>query len=243
MRGQLVELCGAGMNVTQALNRVLAVGSPIELAAGSLRFVDQADLPDGVAYESFIARTACVPTRNNAHDLYNGMAWLRFPRVKRRLNELQAEAIGREGIGPTRGSLRDTLTLFDENGAWLQAPQELVDALCRRDWHELFVMRRASWCRARLTLFGHALLEKLERPRKAVTAHVWCLELAAEADEEAAVLSMLQPERLVARVHVPLPVLGVPGWWAANEDLGFYDDPSVFRPAGRGPTETLSRPA
>ncbi len=27
-----------------------------------------------------------------------------------------------------------------------------------------------------------------------------------------------------------LPVLGVPGWWPANEDEAFYDDASVFRP-------------
>jgi hypothetical protein len=29
-------------------------------------------------------------------------------------------------------------------------------------------------------------------------------------------------------------VLGVPGWWAANEAPAFYDDPFVFRkPGGR----------
>jgi len=33
----------------------------------------------------------------------------------------------------------------------------------------------------------------------------------------------------VGRPFVPLPVLGVPGWWPANDDLAFYDDPAVFR--------------
>jgi predicted polyphosphate/ATP-dependent NAD kinase len=28
-----------------------------------------------------------------------------------------------------------------------------------------------------------------------------------------------------------VPVLGVPGWWAANEAPAFYDDVQVFRPA------------
>jgi len=28
-----------------------------------------------------------------------------------------------------------------------------------------------------------------------------------------------------------LPVLGIPGWWPANEAPSFYDDPAVFRPA------------
>jgi hypothetical protein len=26
-----------------------------------------------------------------------------------------------------------------------------------------------------------------------------------------------------------LPVLGIPGWWPANETPRFYDDPAVFR--------------
>ena len=62
--------------MTQALNQLLAVRAPIELAAGPLRFVDQDELPAGTAYEAFIARTGRVPTRNNMHDLYNGMALL-----------------------------------------------------------------------------------------------------------------------------------------------------------------------
>jgi hypothetical protein len=27
-------------------------------------------------------------------------------------------------------------------------------------------------------------------------------------------------------------VLGVPGWWPANQDPAFYRDAAVFRPAG-----------
>ena len=33
------------------------------------------------------------------------------------------------------------------------------------------------------------------------------------------------------RAHTPLPVLGLPGWWPANEAPAFYADPQVFRPA------------
>jgi hypothetical protein len=29
---------------------------------------------------------------------------------------------------------------------------------------------------------------------------------------------------------MPLPVLGVPGWWSANDAADFYDDAEVFRP-------------
>jgi hypothetical protein len=35
---------------------------------------------------------------------------------------------------------------------------------------------------------------------------------------------------LTPRALAPLPVLGVPGWWPANEAPGFYDDAAVFRP-------------
>ena len=28
-----------------------------------------------------------------------------------------------------------------------------------------------------------------------------------------------------------IPVLGVPGWWNPNGQIGFYDDASVFRAA------------
>jgi hypothetical protein len=39
----------------------------------------------------------------------------------------------------------------------------------------------------------------------------------------------LSADKLAAKPFAHLPVLGVPGWWAANAELGFYDDPAVFR--------------
>src|SRR5438128_11828735 len=66
-----------GAGVASALN-ARAAAAP-RLAAGPLRFVDAAALPRGEAYEAFIHRQACVPTRDNLHDLFNGLVWLRFP--------------------------------------------------------------------------------------------------------------------------------------------------------------------
>lgn len=192
----------------------------------SIRFIDQSALPDGEPYEAFIRRTGCVPTRDNLHDLFNGLMWLTYPRTKRRLNELQAEQIASNGIGATRGALRDALTLFDENAAILQAPPVLVDALRKRDWQTLFVTQREQWRSAHLRLFGHALMEKLLHPRKSITAHVW---IVAELSDES-VAASIEPERLASKPFYPLPILGVPGWWAANEDPHFYDDADVFRP-------------
>ena len=39
----------------------------------------------------------------------------------------------------------------------------------------------------------------------------------------------LSAEKLAAKPYTPLPVLGVPGWWADNENFSFYDDSTVFR--------------
>ncbi|MDM0078048.1 DUF3025 domain-containing protein [Variovorax sp. J2P1-59] len=203
----------------------------MDLPAGPLRFVPGDSAPSGEAYEAFIFRTACVPTRDNLHDLFNGLVWLHFPQAKRRLNELQSTEIARAGIGATRGPLRDALTLFDENGAVLDAPPALWEALIARDWQQLFVTRREQWREARLLIFGHALLEKLCSPRKAATAHVLVAPGATRsiAAADAAIASALQPAHLALKPFTPLPVLGVPGWWAPNEAPAFYDDPRVFR--------------
>ena len=224
--------------LVDALNADARLAGPT-LQAGRLRFVPQCELPDGEAYESFIARTACVPTRDDVHDLFNGLIWLAHPAIKRRLNELQAGQIVRGLTEGRRGAVRDALTLFDENAALWQAPAVLVDALRQRDWYTLFVTQRAAWADARLSLFGHALIEKLTHPRKPITAHVWVLPLGRDdpggaglgMEAQALLLDALTPERLVLREHLPLPVLGVPGWWPANERPDFYDDAAVFRPA------------
>jgi Protein of unknown function (DUF3025) len=218
-----------GSEVAEAL---AAEAAAIDLRAGPLRFVAADDVPPGEAYEAFIHRTACVPTRDNLHDLFNGLAWLHFPQAKRRLNQLQAAEIARAGVGATRGPLRDALTLFDENGAVLDAPRALWDCLLARDWHGLFVTRRALWRDARLLVFGHALLQKLTSPRKAATAHVLMAPGGnpSIASDDAGIVSALDPAHLPAKPFAPLPVLGVPGWWVPNESFSFYDDSDVFRP-------------
>lgn len=197
-------------------------------------FVPQSALSAGQAYEAHIFQTGTVPTRDNLHDFFNGLVWLAFPEAKRRLNELQAAEIARAGVGATRGPLRDALTLFDENGAVLDAPEPLWRALAARDWHTLFVTQRALWSGARLWVFGHALLEKLAAPRKALTAHVLRLPAPAAGGSAAscdgALARSLAPDHLAQKPFVPLPVLGVPGWWAGNAAANFYDDPKVFRP-------------
>ena len=200
-----------------------------------VQFVPQSSLPDGQAYEQFIFDTQTVPTRDNLHDFFNGLCWLTFPQTKRKLNQLQAGQLAIDGVQQTRGALRDALTLFDENAAFLLAPQPLWDALIAKDWQQLFVELRPMWQDAQLVVFGHALLEKLTAPRKQITAHVYRAQPAINsiADLDAWMASDITANKLAAKPFTPLPVLGVPGWWLENEKLSFYEDILVFRPENK----------
>jgi hypothetical protein len=232
-----------GEAVAQAARHgsVAAALQAVRSASGTPDFVAQHALPAGRAYEAHIFQTRSVPTRDNLHDLFNGLVWLAFPQAKRRLNELQAGEIARAGVTTVRGPLRDALTLFDENGALLDAPPALWRALIARDWHTLFVTQRGLWREARLLLFGHALLEKLVTPRKPITAHVLLVhdlnDLNApnglhgpRAFDDALIAKNMDAQRLQTKPFVPLPVLGVPGWCAENDAASFYADTQVFRP-------------
>ncbi len=202
--------------------------APVVLSAGHLHFVGQGELPRGEAYEAYVANTAGVPTRDNLHDFFNGLAWLVHPALKRRLNELQNLQIAAATPGTQRGAVRDALTLFDENAALFPATTVIADALRQRDWQALFVTHRSAWAASPPPLlFGHALLEKLVHPRKAITAHVWILPSDAQLEHDA--LDSLSASALADKPFLPLPVLGVPGWWPGNEEPGFYSDTAVFR--------------
>lgn len=226
----------SGLPVAGALNQVPEL---------PVRFVPQADLPDGTAYEQFIFDTRRVPTRDNLHDFFNGLVWLHLPLAKQRMNRLQAQGLAARGVGAVRGPLRDALTVLDENGALLDAPAPLWQALVARDWRRLFVDLRPLWREARLVLMGHALLEKLVDPRKPITAHVYQPQAAIDsvASLDAWLAQELQPEHLVTKPFVPLPVLGIPGWWPGNENFSFYDDSFVFRSAPRKNKHTMGAAA
>ena len=210
-----------------------------------IRFVPQSDLPSGVPYETFISESGGVPTRDNLHDFFNALVWLTYPKVKLQLNALQAGEIARRKVSAqfaqsTRGRLRDAATIFDENAVVLLTVNAAVgDMLRHHAWKKLFTIQRKQFEQdCRVYLFGHALLEKLVLPYKAITGHVWVVEA------EAAILALPDTEIhawLDAKVSAQLqgglntsdfthlPVLGVPGWWP-GQDENFYADRAVFRP-------------
>ena len=223
-----------------------------------LRFVD-ARASSAAGYEASIGESGAVPTRavgpGMLHDWFNALAWLAFPRIKARLNRLHRHAlavrargcagggtVGERGMAPSlpagRGLLRDAATLLDESGAlFVCRDPALAVALRNRDWRALFVDMRARFsARAVVRVLGHGSGEKLLAPYKSLCAHAWVVELPPDVPVgfgndtlDETVAQQLLPDTLcVARLH-PLPLLGVPGWWPANDDPAFYDDPRVFR--------------
>ena len=194
-------------------------------------FVDQSMLAQGQAYEAFIYSTKQVPTRNGLHDYFNGLCWLHFPQTKLQLNRLQAEQIALQGVAPVRGLVRDALTVFDENAALIQAPDAIWNALHNKNWTELFGNLRPVWSQVKLILFGHALLEKLVQPRKAITAHVYRVPqgLVGVQELDNWLAADLSAPKLAHKPFAHLPVLGVPGWCEENQNTIFYDDENVFR--------------
>ena len=214
-----------------------------------IRFVLQQCLPPYVPYERFISDTGCVPTRENLHDFFNALAWLIYPKIKVRLNALQASELEKFSMpvteevpkpGADRGRLRDAATIFDENAALMMTSDAgLIDALRAHDWREVFIRRRCAFGpQCELRLFGHALIEKLVSPYKAITAHVRPTLVSAmffemsEQDRRTWVNDAIARQLaggLTMADFTPLPVLGVPGWWPC-QDEAFYADAAVFRP-------------
>lgn len=115
---------------------------------------------------------------------------------------------------PTDGSVAERLNAL---GA---APPRFVPAgaLPPGGAYEAFIARSGT---VPMLDHLHALLEQLAvAPRKALTAHVLLGDpLAWSAGQWA------------AKPFLPLPVLGIPGWWPANEEPAFYADATVFRRA------------
>ena len=65
------------------------------------------------------------------------------------------------------------------------------------------------------------------------------LDATARAALDAWLATDLCPDKLARKPFSPLPILGVPGWWADNAEPAFYDDPTVFRPRRLRSGQTL----
>lgn len=208
----------------------------------------------GESYEQRLyARGELEFREHNWHDLFNVLVWLTFPRAKAALNERHHAALpaGRDG---GRGSVRDALTLFDESGVIVvSADAELLKMIRGFRWKPLFWERRAAVLAGMdFLLFGHALCEKALAPYKGITGRGLLLEVDRDflalppverlAQIDSRVALWISSPQALRHTHelAPLPVLGIPGWCADNEQSAYYEDRDHFRPGrmGRVPLPT-----
>ena len=213
------------------------------------RFVRNAD-PE-LYYEMHIGSTGEVPTRgDNWHDWFNALCWLSWPRSKLAMNDRQVEAINGDEF--RRGPRRDAGTLLDESGVIVPfSDPVLAEHLENMHWQALFVDARAAWGKQiGAHIIGHALMEQ------GLAMHIgWCgkalllpvaesffrLDQAAQVDflDQTLAARLAEPDFAASpRDLLPLPLLGIPGWWEANSDPAFYDNTAYFRPTRRAKSAT-----
>jgi hypothetical protein len=110
----------------------------------------------------------------------------------------------------------------------------------QHQWRNLFVTHRNDFIQqARPILFGHGAMEQLGNQlpqvhRGLTVKALWlALPVATPLPEIDAYLAqgIVSGERLNEQERsIPMPVLGLPGWFAENESPDCYDDEAVFRP-------------
>lgn len=221
-------------------------------AAGApLVFTDSTSVHDdneGLSYETNVFRHGRVSTRAKCwHDFFQVLVWATFPRTKTWLNARHANATEQRlaRADSQRSPQENALTLFDESGAViLCSDSQLLELIRAFNWHALFWRRRAELHAVlRCVVVGHALYEKLLHPYIGLTAHCTLIAVAPAMWPHIKHASMTELDALV-QVHLanlgdlqpqvwnPFPILGLPGWWPANNEESFYKNSTYFR-AGR----------
>lgn len=250
----LQQLSAAEFPDLAALNALQANNSEIRVNSGHLlRFVEQQQGKQVFAaqYEPRCYLSGELQTRrHNWHDLYNALVWLTFPRAKAALNERHYHALtGLEmSAGSQRGRVRDMATLFDESGVVVASSDEsLLQMLRDFQWKDLFwQQRQACGTQMEFSIFGHGLYEKAMQPYIGMTGQGLLLKVPSEYfawddNRRMQYLDAAMADYIAAPGHClstrelnPVPLLGIPGWWAENADPRFYDNTGYFR-AGRRP--------
>jgi hypothetical protein len=200
-------------------------------------------------YEQIIHQQHIIPTRPNSwHDLFNGLIWLQFPQTKRLLNQQHVEDIEQYGLSP-RTLRRNNLTHFDECGVILtyqreSVAEQLINDLSMHRWQSVFIENRAIWGKELNSfIFGHANLEMLLQPFIGLTGKWLALEVNKQFSNISYAEQLKQIDELLV-IHIkqnnifankkplyPIPLLGIPDVWDANNNPAFYANTDYFRPA------------
>jgi hypothetical protein len=213
-----------------------------ELTALGLRFV--APPPRALSAIEFERRIVeqfeIIVRPDNLHDTMNALVWRTFPKTKFAISKTHV-ALGETADGKTRPRRRDVLTLFDEAGLIVLSERpDLRQMNEQHQWSALFVEHRAEFIRdAKPILFGHGAMEQLlSQPHRGLTVKALWLPLAVtttvEQIDEYLATQIEQNTLLTAdERRLPLPLLGIPGWFSENENPSCYDDTEIFRPLRR----------
>jgi len=236
IRALCERLTGRNWPSCEELNRL---AGPLHNANGlPVQFVE--DCGDPLGYEQRIYLRGEVETRANSwHDLFNALVWMTFPKAKSRLNLLHFEEICNQP-DKRRSRMRDIATLFDESGVIIASSSETLSGMLQAfEWKRLFWENRAKVIdEMRCYIFGHGLYEKGISPFIGLTGHAilfpvdqsffgWPIgKQLAHLDER---FESQFSEIASTRDFSPLPLLGVPGWTAENENAAYYDNQSYFR--------------
>lgn len=190
--------------------------------------------PDDPYYEIGVYQSGRVATRpESAHDWFNALVWLAFPRAKARINALHARQLPSDPKGK-RGPLRDLLTIFDEGGAIVVSEDlQLLELLRAGNWKELFWKNRDRLRqRMKVAVFGHAVMEQALEPRLGITCKAIVLpegKDAGDLDAGAAQWLADAPPGTSPKALLPVPIFGYPGW-SEGQGAAFYEDKRYFRP-------------
>jgi hypothetical protein len=244
LREAAASLRGPHWPTLDKLQRLVSQEPPLSVKSGMPLMVVREERTWTLGYEARAYLHGELQVRSSSwHDLFNVLVWRTFPHAKAALNHAHYES-QHEASGGRRGPRRDALTVFDESGVIVACSDgELLDMVRGFRWHELFwTHRERVLASIRFIVFGHALYEKALAPYVGLTGHAMLFEVeAAYAGLSAAAQAQALDERVAARVRdpavlasasalSPLPVLGVPGWWADNERAAFYANERYFRP-------------
>ncbi|MDX1810537.1 MAG: DUF3025 domain-containing protein [Gammaproteobacteria bacterium] len=219
----------------------------------TIRFVPQLAKADDFEsqYEPLTFLKGEVQTRLNSwHDFFQVLVWSTFPKAKSTINALHYQAAlqrhQRDPGNKQRTRLENFLTLFDECGSVIVYSDEKLKTFIQNfQWSDIFVEHRAAFSRQiECIVFGHAMYEKALQPYIGMTTHCLFLQqpssfFALSTPEKTAIIDkeittiLEQTEDWTPRQLQPLPILGIPGWYAANENPDFYLNQDYFRPKRR----------
>ncbi len=190
---------------------------------------------DGLHYEQRIYQRGQIATReNNWHDLFNAMMWLKYPRIKSALNARQWNDVRQHGL-KTRTPGQCAMTLFDEAGAFVVMPGEMLECWKLHDWHGLFIEHADAWRsgRARVAVFGHALLDHALVTETLLVAKCIVLQdkcdLSSHFDNLADAIHSENILRGNGELRT-LPLCGIPGWHSAADSAEFVRTAACFSP-------------